>query len=79
MKHKYRGTSWQWEFVMGWATPLSVSRSIVPVTMTDRTVLYSLDRTVHHGFRIAQSNLSCHALSSMAAQPSLNVRDPTGD
>ena len=29
------------------------------------------------GFRISQDNLSCHERSPMAAQPSLNDRDPT--
>ena len=31
------------------------------------------------GFRIAQSNHHRHTLISMAAQPSLNDRDPHGD
>jgi hypothetical protein len=72
MKHKYRGTSWQREFQIGTA-------AADLMMLTDRTVLYSLDRTVHHGFRIAQSNHHRHALSSMAAQPWLNDRDPTSD
>ena len=55
MKHKYRGASWQWEFVIDGLPPLlPYSASVMPITITDRYVATSQDRTQNHGFRIAK-------------------------